>query len=166
MSSETLRPHASQSDDEAAVRALYTQAMEVWNTGSGESFAAPFAQNGHLVAFDGTHFKSRDEIVAFPQPLFDTWLKGTRLVAAVESVRFLSPDVALMHVLGGTVRREKTQPAPERDSIQTLVALKRDGAWSLAALQNTRVRPMSRSARSACIWLLTDWLWKVLGPTA
>jgi uncharacterized protein (TIGR02246 family) len=50
MSSETLRPHASQSDDEAAVRALYTQAMEGWNTGSGESFAAPFAQSGKCLA--------------------------------------------------------------------------------------------------------------------
>ena len=166
MSAETSYPPASHSNDEAAVRALYTQAMEGWNTGSGEAFAAPFAEDGHLVAFDGTHFKGRDEIVAFHQPLFDKWLKGTRLVAAIESVRFLSPDVALMHVLGGTVMRGKTQPAPERDSIQTLVAIKRDGTWRLAAFQNTRVRPMSRSARSACIWLLTDWLWKVFGPKA
>jgi uncharacterized protein (TIGR02246 family) len=166
MSAETWHPRASQSDDEAAVRALYTQAMEGWNTGSGAAFAAPFAEDGHLVAFDGTHFKGRDEIVAFHQPLFDTWLKGTRLVATVESVRFLSPDVALMHVLGGTVMRGNTRPAPERDSIQTLVALKRDGVWSLAAFQNTRVRPMSRSARSAFLWLFTDWLWKVLGPKA
>jgi uncharacterized protein (TIGR02246 family) len=166
MSAETWHPQASQADDEAAVRALYTQAMEGWNTGRSEAFAAPFAEDGHLVAFDGTHFKGRDEIVAFHQPLFDTWLKGTRLVATVESVRFLSPDVALMHVLGGTVMRGKTRPAPERDSIQTLVALKRDGAWSLAALQNTRVRPISRSARGAFLWLFTDWLWKVLGPKA
>jgi len=57
MSAETWHPHASHSDDEAAVRALYTQAMEGWNTGSGEAFAAPFAEDAHLVAFDGTHFK-------------------------------------------------------------------------------------------------------------
>jgi uncharacterized protein (TIGR02246 family) len=164
MNVETLHPHASQSDDEAAVRALYTRSMDGWNTGSGEAFAAPFAEDGHLVAFDGTHFKGRDEIVAFHQPLFETWLKGTRLVAEVESVRFLSPDVALMHVLGGTVMRGKSRPAPERDSIQTLVAIKRDGEWRLAAFQNTRVRPMGRNARSTFIWLFTDWLWKVFGP--
>ena len=164
MSSETLHLQASQSDDEVAVRALYTQLMDGWNKGSGEAFAAPFAEDGHLIAFDGTHFKGRDEIVSFHQPLFDKWLKGTRLVGEVESVRFLSPDVARMHALGGTVMRGKSRPAPERDSIQTLVAIKRNGEWRLAAFQNTRVRPMSRNARSTFIWLFTDWLWKVFGP--
>ena len=164
MSSETLHLQASQSDDEVAVRALYTQLMDGWNKGSGEAFAAPFAENGHMIAFDATHFKGRDEIVSFHQPLFDKWLKGTRLVGEVESVRFLSPDVALMHALGGTVMRGKSRPAPERDSIQTLVAIKRNGEWRLAAFQNTRVRPMSRNARSTFIWLFTDWLWKVFGP--
>jgi uncharacterized protein (TIGR02246 family) len=164
MSSETLHLQASQSDDNVAVRALYTQLMDGWNKGSGEAFAAPFAEDGHLIAFDGTHFKCRDEIVSFHQPLFDKWLKGTRLVGEVESVRFLSPDVALMHALGGTVVGGKSRPAPERDSIQTLVAIKRNGEWRLAAFQNTRFRPMSRNARSTFIWLFTDWLWKVFGP--
>jgi uncharacterized protein (TIGR02246 family) len=164
MSSEILHPQAAESDDEVAVRALYTQLMDGWNKGSGEAFAAPFVEDGHLIAFDGTHFKSLDEIVSFQQLLFDKWLKGTRLVGEVESVRFLSPDVALMHALGGTVMRGKSRPAPERDSIQTLVAIKRNGAWRLAAFQNTRVRPMSRNARSTFLWLFTDWLWKVFGP--
>jgi hypothetical protein len=31
--------------------------MDGWNKGSAEAFAAPFAEDGHLVAFDGTHFK-------------------------------------------------------------------------------------------------------------
>jgi uncharacterized protein (TIGR02246 family) len=162
---ETFHPKASQSEDEAAVRALYTRLMDGWNEGSGVSFAAPFASDGHLVAFDGTHFKSRDEIASFQQRLFDKWLKGTRLVGEVESVRFLSPTVALMHALGGTVMRGKSRPSPERDSIQTLVAIKRDGEWCFVAFQNTRVRPMSRGAGSAFIWLFTDWLWKVFGPT-
>ena len=153
----------SQPADEAAVRALYSQLMDGWNKGSGEAFAAPFSEAGHLVAFDGTHFKRRDEIIAFQQPLFDTWLKGTRLVGEVDSVQFLSPDVALMHALGGTVMRGRARPAPERDSIQTLVAVKRGGEWCLAAFQNTRVRPMGRNVRSIVLWLFTDWLWKVLG---
>ena len=83
MSSDTSR-----SDNDAAVRALYSQMMDGWNKGSAEVFAAPFAVDGHLVAFDGTHFKHRDEIISFQQPLFEKWLKGTRLVGEVESVQF------------------------------------------------------------------------------
>jgi hypothetical protein len=60
--------------------------------------------------------------------------------------------------------RGKSQPAPERDSIQTLIAIKRGGQWRLAAFQNTRVRPMGRNARGTIIWLFSDWLWKVFGP--
>ncbi len=163
MSSETHHPQTSQSEDEAAVRALYMQLMAGWNTSSAEAFSAPFTEDGHLVAFDGTHFKGRDQIVSFHQPLFDKWLKGTRLVGEVESVRLLSPAVALIHARGGTIMRGKSRPSPERDSIQTLVAVKRDREWRLVAFQNTRVRPMSRNARNAFIWLFTDWLWKVIG---
>jgi uncharacterized protein (TIGR02246 family) len=149
--------------DAAAVRALYTQLMDGWNNGSAEAFSAPFAEDGHLVAFDGTHFNGREEIVSFHQPLFDRWLKGTRLVGEVESVHMLSPDVALMHARGGTLMRGSWRASPERDSIQTLVAVRRDGEWRLIAFQNTRVRPMSGNARNALLWLFTDWLWKVIG---
>src|SRR5918993_3514514 len=104
--------------EEAAVRDLYQQLMDGWNRGSGEAFAAVFVEDGDLVAFDGTHFKGHKEIASFHQQLFDKWMKGTRLVGQVKDVRFLSPDVALMHAVGGTVMRGKTDPVPERDSIQ------------------------------------------------
>ena len=45
----------SSAKDEAAIRALYQELMDSWNTGSGESFAAPFAEDGDLIGFDGTH---------------------------------------------------------------------------------------------------------------
>jgi len=150
--------------DEAAVRTLYQELMDGWNQGSAQSFAAPFAEDGDLIGFDGTHLKGEQEIVSFHQPLFDKWLKGTRLVGEVTSVRFLAPDVALMHATGGTVMRGKSKPSPERDSIQTLVATKRADKWWLSAFQNTRVRPMGRNAGGTVIWLFSDWLWKLFGP--
>lgn len=151
--------------DVAQVQALYTELMDGWNQGSGEAFASPFAADGELIGFDGTHLRGRREIAVFHQPLFDKWLKGTRLVGEAKSVRFLSRDVALVHAVGGTVMPGKSTPAPERDSIQTLVATRRDGEWRLEAFQNTRVRPMGRSNRNTLLWLATDWLWKRLGRT-
>jgi uncharacterized protein (TIGR02246 family) len=152
---------ANHSADEAAVRALNQEVMNGWNQGSGDAFAAAFTEDGDLVGFDGTHFKGRQEIAPFHQQLFDKWLKGSRLVGEVKDVRFLSPDVALMHAVGGTVMRGKTDPVPERDSIQTLVAMRQDGEWRLAAFQNTRLHPMDSSAITFLIWTLSDLLWKV-----
>jgi uncharacterized protein (TIGR02246 family) len=152
---------ANDSADEAAVRALYQQLMDGWNQGSGDAFAAVFTEDGDLIGFDGTHFKGRQEIAPFHQRLFDKWLKGSRLVGEVKDVRFLSPDVALMHAVGGTMLRGKSEPVPERDSIQTLVATRQDGEWRLAAFQNTRLHPMDSSAGPFLVWTLSDLLWKV-----
>jgi uncharacterized protein (TIGR02246 family) len=145
--------------DEAAVRGLYQQLMDGWNRGSGDAFAAVFAEDGDLVAFDGTHFEGREEIAPFHQQLFDKWMKGSRLVGQVKDVRFLSPDIALMHAVGGTVMRGKSEPSPERDSIQTLVAIRQDGEWRFAAFQNTRIRLM-RNVAAFLLWTLSDLLWK------
>ncbi len=151
--------------DEEAVRDLYQELMDGWNRGSGTAFAAAFTHDGDLVAFDGTHFKGTQEIAPFHQQLFEKWLKGTRLVGEVEDVRFLSPDVALMHAVGSTVKRGRDEPSPERDSIQTLVATREtDGQWRIAAFQNTRVRPMGPNPVAFVLWALTDVLWKVFRP--
>jgi uncharacterized protein (TIGR02246 family) len=153
---------ANDSADEAAVRALYQQLMDGWNQGSGDAFAAVFTEDGDLVGFDGTHFMGRQEIAPFHQQLFDKWLKGSRLVGEVKDVRLLHPDVALMHAVGGTVLRGKSEPSPERDSIQTLVATRQEGdEWRLAAFQNTRLHPINNSAITFLIWTLSDLLWKV-----
>ncbi len=152
------------SADEMAIRALYQELMDGWNQGSGTAFASAFTHAGDLIGFDGTHFKGRKEIAPFHQQLFDKWLKGTRLVGEVKDVTFLSPDVALMHAVGSTVMRGKSEPSSERDSIQTLVATREGGEWRLAAFQNTRVRPMGPGLISFLLWALTDLLWKVFGP--
>ena len=153
---------ANDSADQAAVRALYQQLMDGWNQGSGEAFAAVFTEDGDLVGFDGTHLKGRQEIAPFHQQLFDKWLKGSRLVGQVKDVRLLHPDIAVMHAVGGTVMRGKSEPSPERDSIQTLVATRQEGdEWRLAGFQNTRLHPMDCSAGPFLIWTLSDLLWKV-----
>ena len=66
--------------------------------------------------------------------------------------------------VGGTVMRGKSTPSPERDSIQTLVATKCGGEWCFAAFQNTRVRPIGRNTAETFVWILSDWLWKVIHP--
>jgi uncharacterized protein (TIGR02246 family) len=126
LSLQTSQPITPNPADEAAIRALYKQLMNGWNSGDGNAFAAPFAEDADFVAFDGSYFKGQQEIASFHQMLFDQFLKGTRLVGKVRSVRFLTPDVAVMHAVGGTVMPGQSDLDPERNSIQTLVATKRD----------------------------------------
>jgi hypothetical protein len=76
-------------------------------------------------------------------------------------VRFLAPDVAVMHAVGGTILRGKSGPAPGRDSIQTLVATKHAGEWHFAAFQNTRLRIIGGSRRAFLASTLADLIWKL-----
>jgi uncharacterized protein (TIGR02246 family) len=139
---------SSATDDEGAIRSLYQQLMDGWNAASGDAFAAPFEEDGDLVGFDGTHIKGRQEIASFHQHLFDMFLKGSRLVGKVRIVRFLTSNVAVMHAVGGTVMAGESDLERERNSVQTLVAVKRNGKWSLAAFQNTRAIYMGRPEES------------------
>jgi uncharacterized protein (TIGR02246 family) len=138
------RPSTVTPEDEAAVKSLLQQLMDGWNRGSGAGFATPFAEDGQQIAFDGTHFRNRGEIAVFHQQLFDRFLKGTRLIGKVTDVQMLSPDVILAHAIGGTVMPGETDLAPDRNSVQTLVAVKRNGEWRLAALHNSRAEFMGR----------------------
>jgi uncharacterized protein (TIGR02246 family) len=158
---EKEHPTTTRISDEPAVRDLYQQLMDGWNQGSGAAFAAAFTEDGDLVAFDGAHLKGRQEIAPTHQELFDKWLKGTRLVGKVKSVRFLAPDVAVMHAIGSTVMRGESEPSPERNSIQTLVATRENGAWRIAAFQNARMRPIVGNLLSILAWMISDWLWKI-----
>ena len=150
--------------DEAKIRALFEDLLGDWGRGDGEAYGSRFTEDADYVAFDGTHTRGRWEIAASHQQVFDRFLKGTRLTGRILSIKFPSPDVALVHATGGTVMRGKMKPSPERDSIQTLVAVREGTEWRFAAFHNSRVRPISGSAATFLIWALTDRLWRIFAP--
>jgi uncharacterized protein (TIGR02246 family) len=135
--------------EEAEIRSHYFQMIEGWNRGDGELFASPFAEDGDLVGFDGTHFKGRQQIASFHQQLLETYVKGSRLVGKIRDVRFLTPGVAVMHAVGGTIMKGQADIDPERNSIHTLVFKKEEGdKWFVVAFQNTRVQYIGRPEMS------------------
>jgi uncharacterized protein (TIGR02246 family) len=150
--------------DEAQILALFDDLLEDWGRGDGEAYGSRFTEDADYVAFDGTRTRGRREIAASHQQLFDKWLKGTQLKGRILSVKFLGSDVALVHATGGTIIRGKTKPSPERDSIQTLVAVRDGGGWRFAAFHNSRVRPIGSNPAAFLIWAITDKLWRIFAP--
>jgi uncharacterized protein (TIGR02246 family) len=160
MNSDT-RSHQERAADERAIRALHGRMLEAWGAGDGEAFAAPFSDDAVFIGFDGSVMRGRQQIASTHQEVFDRWMKGTRLAEERTEVSFPDPDVAIVHALGGTVMRGKSEPAPERDSIQTLVAARDASGWSFVSFQNTRIRPIGAGAVSALLWLVPDRLWRL-----
>ena len=152
-------------EDERAIKDLFRRLLDDWGRGDGEAYGSRFTDDADYVAFDGSHTRGRSDIAASHQQLFDKYLKGTRLTGRIESVKLLGPDTALVHAVGGTVMRGKTRSSPERDSIQTLVAVRRDGEWRFAAFHNSRVRPISGGG-AFLVWAITDRLWRIFGRSS
>ena len=138
----------------SARSAPYTGRMlEAWGAGDGAAFATPFSDDALFIGFDGSVMRGREQIAATHQEVFDRWMKDKRLTEERTEVSFVDPDVAIVHALGGTVMRGRSEPTPERDSIQTLVAVRDASGWSFVSFQNTRLRPIGAGAVSRCCGL-------------
>jgi uncharacterized protein (TIGR02246 family) len=146
-----IRPvrDAADAADERAVHDLFRQLLDAWGRGDGAAYGALFTEDAEYIAFDGSNRRGTEAIGAEHQRLFDTWLKGTRLVGQIDTLRFLTPEVALLHTTGGTIFPGQKDKRGRRPSIQTLVAVKRDGVWRFTAFHNTRV-----VRRNALQWML------------
>jgi uncharacterized protein (TIGR02246 family) len=133
---------ATTDNDQREVRELIARLSDSWARGDAKAYGAEFTDDCDYVAFDGTRFRGPSEPSTHLARLFDTVLKGSRLEGEVESVRFITPDVAVAHWTGSVAYPWQQRVRRRRQSRQTLVVVRRDGRWQATAFQNTRVRPL------------------------
>jgi uncharacterized protein (TIGR02246 family) len=139
--------------DEDAVRGLYRQLLASWNARDAVSFAAPFT-DAEVIGFDGSQMTGRDEIEATLRQIFADHETGA-YVGIVRSVRILAPEVALLRAVSGVIPAGQSDLNPALNAQQTLVAVKRGGAWRIALYQNT---PAQLHGRPDLAQRLTDEL--------
>ena len=128
------------SADEKALHDLFQKVQNGWNQGDGQAFAASFTEDADYIDVKGTYLKGRQAIAAAHQQLFETRFQGSRLEGFVKNIRFLSDDVALVHLHGRPQIPGQAVPAPERFSIQTLIGTRQDDGWRFTAFQNTLIQ--------------------------
>lgn len=136
MNSQTSRPEDAPSPDEIEVRDLYRKMLDGWNTRSAEAFAAPFAEDGESIGFDGSQLIGRAEIASTLQQIFTDHITAP-YVSKVKSVRLLSSEVSVLRAIAGMVPPTQTDLDPSLNAIQTLIAIKRDEQWRIVLFQNT-----------------------------
>jgi len=135
-SGQTMHSPDGRATDEAALRDIVKQMETGWNTKSGAVFAKPFAEDADYVVINGNYIKGRAVIESQHQRIFDTIYKDTTLSLTVKQIRFLRPDVAVVHVSGKRVGPGKDH---NQGAMITVVMTKQNGGWLIAAFQNTAV---------------------------
>jgi len=131
--------------DANAIRTLVNRMSEAWSRGDAAAYADCFSNDSDYVTFNGMHLHGRRENADLHHALFRGVLKGTRVSPNIESLTFLSHDIALIHTVGSGAKRGRVDSGA-RKSIQTLIVVKLDGHWRIRSFQNTRIRRLS-------IWL-------------
>jgi uncharacterized protein (TIGR02246 family) len=130
----------SGNQDEAAVRQIVKSVEAGWNAHDGKAFAAPFASDADYVIVNGMHIKGRDAIDKGHAGIFATIYKDSRNAATIKSVRFLRPDVAVVHVEWNLEFKANGETRKAR-ALNTMIMTKDNGKWSIAAFHNTPVMP-------------------------
>src|SRR5262249_11367894 len=139
---EQARPqtaYVGRMGDEAiadGVRELYTNLLEAWNADDAGRFAAQFAADGEVIGFDGSIMAGADLIEAELRRIFADHRTGT-YVGVVRGVTSLGADVAVLAAVAGVIPSGADGIRPELNSVQRLVAARRDGRWRIALYQNT-----------------------------
>lgn len=141
-------------NDEKAIEGVLHSLYEAWMNGDADAYADHFTPEAEYVAFDGSLAKGRKAIAESHRPLFTGFLKGSKPVSEWQTIRFLTPEVAVVHGMGAILLRHQTRPAKGRRSIQTTVLVRTPEGWQIAAFQNTRYRPWEQSLLGRALRLL------------
>ena len=124
---------SAHSPEDRQIHDLWRRLEQAWAAGSGDAFAAVFAEDAEFVSIRGEEQHGRAEIAARHGALFTSAYRGSSLSAEVRKVRYLTPEIALVHATS-TVTPQGA-PAGMNTHAQAVVE-RRDGAWRIVAFHN------------------------------
>jgi uncharacterized protein (TIGR02246 family) len=146
------------SEDERAVRALYSALLHAWNERDAEAFAAQFLSEGSMIGYDGSIVDGQAEIAQHIGDVFRHH-QTPLYTARVKRVRFLTPESAIVRGHVGMRTAPTLVINPALNAIQSLVAQWVDGAWRVALFQNT---PAQFHGRPDLVAAMTEELQRAL----
>jgi uncharacterized protein (TIGR02246 family) len=129
-------------DDEVAEIAyqVLSQLEAAWNTAHGRAFDALFAADATFVTVHGEHHQGRDAIAHGHQAIFETIYQEGHQSYDLIQAQPIDSDVIL--VLARCNLNAPTGPmAGESHFMATLVLVRQETEWQIAALHNTLVTP-------------------------
>ncbi|MER5644692.1 SgcJ/EcaC family oxidoreductase [Streptosporangium sp. NPDC002524] len=122
-----------------AISAIPARMNEAWNRGDATAFFADFADDAEFADFEGTIYRGREQMIATHQPVFDTVMKGSRLLRGeVLFARTVGSGCGVVHHRVGIAMPGEKEPPPSRYSMQLFVVSRQNDRWEVVALQNSR----------------------------
>jgi uncharacterized protein (TIGR02246 family) len=128
--------------DDRELRALFDRMCAAWTAGDAEDYAGCFTEDCDYVSFDGSRAHGREAVAESHDKLFAGVLYGSALVGAVDDIRHLDADVAVVHSTGSVRVAWRREPPRRRRTRNTITAVRTPAGWRAAAIHNGRIRPV------------------------
>lgn len=128
--------------NDTELHTLFARACRAWTDGDARAYGDCFTADVDYVGYDGSHARGRAQMVEGHDRLFRGVLTGSALVGEVAGVRYLRPDVAVVHATGAVVMPWRSSVPKGRRFYQTLIAVHEPDGWRFAAFHNSRFRPV------------------------
>jgi uncharacterized protein (TIGR02246 family) len=135
---------------EEAARDLYRRMIDAWNAGDAEATAAAVAPDGLMIGFDGSQLVGGEEIASELGRIFADH-ETADYVTKVRRVWELGDDAALLWAVAGMPSPETSEIMPDRNVVQTLLATRGPGGWSVALFQTTPAQLHGRDDLSTAL---------------
>lgn len=137
MSFVVLGPINARADQANELQEFVRQYEETWQSHDGERLGQFFADDSDMIIGILPRIVGREAIAASWDRYFSR-IDSDRLISiSIESVRFLSPDIALINVAtttGGS-RSETKEILESRKARGTWVMIRAGGTWKISALR-------------------------------
>lgn len=141
-------------EDKAAIRKNAEAFVDAFQRGDAKAVAALWAVDGEYADQAGRRLKGRDAI----EKAFEGFLaanKGLKVRIESESIRFITPDVAIEKGVSETLTPDGAAPSRAR---YTNVHVKKDGQWLLSSVEDAAyVPPGNYEHMQNLEWALGDW---------
>jgi uncharacterized protein (TIGR02246 family) len=143
------------SADEEQIRKGVVAFVEQYNAHKADAIAALFAPDARMTFRDGTEVNGRDEIKQSFDDAFTSSPKGA-ISVVVESIRFLTPDVAVEEGFTSLFPDGETLTSRGR---YTVVHLKKNGRWLMQSARVEEEETLSAYGQlQALEWLIGEWI--------
>ncbi len=133
---------AGNDGDQRAIKSIEASWESAWNRHDMKALGALVAEDIDFVTVAGNWLKGRAEFEKHHVRVHEMQFKDSVWTAGDVRIRFLKPDVAVVHVNWGLKgdRDPDGTPRQPRRGIFTRVVTKHGDKWLIVASQNTNVR--------------------------
>ena len=151
----TLPKTSGETSDEDQIRKGVVAFVEQFNAHKADEVAALFAPDARMVFADGTEVNGRDEIrESFEEAFADDSKAAISVV--VDSIRFLTPDVAVEEGMTSLFPDGDTLTSRER---YTVLHVKRNGRWLMQSVRVVEEESISPYGELKPLeWLVGEWI--------